>query len=201
MTQARHEALAHLALATRGGHDVAEAGVTMQALSHRPTLILRGESDDKEFLGACRAALGFDLPSVANHVADNGKVTALWLGPSEWMLLGTEISDGLKVALTNCHHALVDIGDGQQVIALTGPRADEVMAKLCPLDLDDDGMAVGRCARSVLAGVAMTLWRQPEGGYHIHVGRSFADYAWRILADAALEFGVRETIEDNRPEV
>ncbi|MFP6698507.1 MAG: sarcosine oxidase subunit gamma family protein [Alphaproteobacteria bacterium] len=205
MSQARHEPLAHLALrapisaasddaaaddATVTGDASGVAGVTMAALPYRPSLILRGESDDAAFLQGCRGALGFDLPVAPNHGAMSDGIAALWLGPSEWLVLGRGCGKRLAETLAGCRHALVTNGDGQQVIALSGPRGGDVLAKLCPLDLAGGALGPGRCTRSVLAGIAMTLWIRPGGVYHIHVGRSFADYAWRILADAGLEYGM-----------
>jgi sarcosine oxidase subunit gamma len=187
-----------LALQANVGIGKDGADVTMAALPYRPSLILRGESDDLAFRDACRAALGFDLPLAPNHVNHDETFAALWLGPSEWLVVGDGGQEKLAACLEagpkTCHFALINNGDGQQVIALSGPKARDVLAKLCPLDLDSPDLAPGRCARSVLAGIAMTLWPQYDkgdstcGGYRIHVGRSFADYAWRIIADAAIEY-------------
>ena len=198
MSQARHEPLAHLALrapnVTAASDDASpDAGVTMAALPYRPSLILRGEGNDAAFLQDCRRALGFDLPVTPNWAALSDDCAALWLGPSEWLILGQGCRERLAETLAGCRHALITNGDGQQAIALSGPRGGDVLAKLCPLDLAGGALEPGRCTRSILAGIAMTLWIRPSGVYHIHVGRSFADYAWRILADAGMEYGVAVT--------
>jgi sarcosine oxidase subunit gamma len=193
MTRARHEALAHLALAAAGETTGSEAGVTLQAAPYQPAVNLRGESGDAAFVKAFRAGMDFDLPLAANHVNSHAGATALWLGPSEWLIQSTTglVEHGrLAAALAGHRHAIVDHGDGQQIIRISGPRARDVLSKLCPLDLDGPDFAPGRCARSILARCGILLHPQPGGAYHIHVGRSFADYAWRLLADAGLEFGV-----------
>jgi sarcosine oxidase subunit gamma len=192
--QLRHEPLAHLALAAGQGQPD-DDGIALQALPYQPSFILRGESDDAAFLEAFRGGLGFNLPLAPNHAAGGAGVTAYWLGPSEWLLLGPAVSESLSQALAGTRHAMVENGDGQQVIALSGPRARDVLAKLCPLDLDGADLngadlAPGRCARSILAGCDMLLVPQDDGAYYIHVARSFADYAWRSLADACREFGL-----------
>lgn len=206
----RHEALAHLALAAKAAATGTADGVILRALPYRPSLILRGESDDGFFQAACRAALGFDLPLAPNHAVSGDGFAALWLGPSEWLILGQNGRDRLTEHLSGCRHALICNGDGQQIIALSGFQAGAVLAKLCPLDLErvlaqfPKGATLeavkrlyqGRCARSVLAGIAMTVWQPAHGIYHVHVGRSYADYAWRVLADAALEFGLAIQAED-----
>ncbi|MBT3534300.1 MAG: hypothetical protein HN478_10510 [Rhodospirillaceae bacterium] len=192
----RHDPLGHLALAAKRNDNTDSAGVTMRALPYRPSLILRGESDDTAFLEGCRKALGIDVPLAPGHVAGGDDFTALWLGPSEWLILGRNGRDRLAENLAGCHHALIDNGDGQQVIALSGARAGAVLSKLCPLDLGGPEMDPGRCARSVLAGIGVTIWRGDTGAFQMHVGRSFADYAWRIIADAGLEYGIVAILED-----
>ncbi|MDA1101159.1 MAG: sarcosine oxidase subunit gamma [Proteobacteria bacterium] len=193
MTSLRHQPLAHLALAARREPPVADAGVTLRALPYRPSIILRGESGDAGFVAAFRAGMGFELPLDPNRISSHDGVTALWLGPSEWLILGAMGPAGqgrLATALTGHHHAIINNGDGQQIIALSGPRARDVLGKLCPLDLESPDLAPGHCARSILARCSILLHPQPDGAYHIHVGRSFADYAWRLLADAGLTYGV-----------
>ncbi len=187
MNQPRHEPLAHLALAAQG-KGPEDAAVVLRALPYQPSLILRGESDDEVFLEAARTGLGFDLPLAVNHVSKGDDVTAHWLGPNEWLLLGPIASGSLSQALAGSRHAIVEHGEGRQIIALSGRRRRDVLAKLCPLDLAAPELAPGRCARSILAGCDMLLVPKAEDAYHIHVARSFADYAWRSLADAAREY-------------
>lgn len=190
MNRPRHEPLAHLALAAGGETPAPNAGLTMRALPYRAAIILRGDGDDAAFVAAFRAGLGFDLPLKPNRTGGHDDAAALWLGPSEWLVLGRDVRERLNAAMRTCRHALVDNGDGQQIIALSGPRARDVLGKLCPLDLDSPDLTPGRCARSILAGCTMLLRPLPGGVYHVHVGRSFADYAWRLLADAGMEYGV-----------
>lgn len=202
MNQPRHHPLAHLALAAGGAEPVEDAGVALTALPYRPSLILRGESGDEAFTAACRAALGFDLPLAPNHAGSHGAFTALWLGPSEWLIMGEDAGGRLRDGLAGCRHAIVLQGDGRQIIALSGPRARDVLAKLCPLDLESPDLAPGPapgpgcCARSLLARCDMLLHPQPDGAYHIHVSRSLADYAWRTLAEAGREYGVALAVGD-----
>ena len=190
MTARRHQPLDHLALAAVRETPGLDAGVTLRALPYQASIILRGEGGDAAFLAAFRAGLGFDLPVTPNHVSSHGEFTALWLGPSEWLILGDTGPAGLAKALAGQHHAIINNGDGQQVIAISGPRARDVLGKHCPLDLDGPEFAPGRCARSILARCGILLHPQPDVAFHIYVARSFADYTWRLLADAGLEYGV-----------
>ncbi|HJM91151.1 MAG: sarcosine oxidase subunit gamma family protein [Alphaproteobacteria bacterium] len=187
MNEPRHEPLDHLALAAVQTRPE-DAAVMLHAQPYQSSFILRGESDDVGFLEGFRAGLGFDLPLSPNQAADGGAVTAYWLGPNEWLLLGLAASESLTQALAGTRHAMLENGDGQQIIALSGNRCRDVLAKLCPLDLESPDLVPGRCARSILAGCSVLLVPQTDGGYRIHVARSFADYAWHSLTDAAREY-------------
>ena len=190
MTQPRHEPLAHLALAGRATDDAKNAAVVLRALPHHPSSILRGESDDPAFLEGFRGAMGFGLPITPLGVTTKNGYGAYWLGPNEWLIMGDESSEHLAASLAGCRHALIRIGDGQQIIAISGARAVDVLTKHCPLDLHDLKRSQPWCSRTVLAGIQITLRNLYDGSYHVHVGRSLADYTWRILEDAALEFNV-----------
>ena len=67
----------------------------------------------------------------------------------------------------------------------------ELLAKGCPLDLHPRAFDVGQCAQSHLAK-APILIRQldREPSFEIVVRRSFADYFWLWLEDAAAEYGL-----------
>jgi len=186
----RHSPLAHLHLAARVVVDPGDAGARMSERPPRAQLAVRGDSGDKAFVAAFKAGLGFSPPLAANTVVTHDGLAVFWLGPSEWLLVGEVPGEQLAAALADRHHALVDVSDSRIAIGLSGPRARDVLAKLCPLDLAAPALAPGRCAGTILARGHMLLHVLAEDSYDIHVHRSFADYAWRMLEDAALEYGV-----------
>jgi len=195
MTKPRQEPLAHLALGSQTTEDMTSAAVVLQALPYHPSLILRGETDDQSFLGGFRLAMGFDLPISPFCVVNHRETFALWLGPNEWLIVGDGADAKLASGLAGCHHALISVGDGQQIIAISGPRAIDVLTKHCPLDLHDQKRSQLWCTRTVLAGIQIILRSTGDSNYHLHIGRSLSDYTWRLLEDAALEFGVKTVAE------
>ncbi|NNG06032.1 MAG: hypothetical protein HKM95_18270 [Inquilinus sp.] len=104
------------------------------------------------------------------------------------------LADRLIEALAGLHATAVDIGDGATTIRLAGPRARDVLAKGCPLDLHPRAFGPGRVAQSVIAQADAVIHQTADDGggpvFEIHVRRSFAEYLWLWLADAALEFGL-----------
>jgi len=162
---------------------------------------LRGDPADRAFMAAIGRCLDMVLPTEPNTTTSKGQVTALWLGPDEWLLTcpaaDTEVfMNALAEALDGVHAALTEITDGQVVIRLAGPDAREVLAKGCPLDVHRRAFTTGAAARSTLAQASVLIHLVqdgPERGpvFDLHVARSFARYLWAWLEDAGLEYGVQ----------
>lgn len=168
------------------------------AIAERPhvgKVTLRGVPDLPAFREAAEARLGVALPLAPNTVTEGGGLTVSWVGPDEWLILtepGAEgaLIDGLREALAGVHAAVVDVGDYYTIIRLSGPRARDVMAKGCPLDLHPRAFGPGRCAGSLYGKAVIRLIQVDEAPtYDIMVRWSFADYLWRYLVDAAEEWG------------
>ena len=193
MTPSRHTPLAHLALSNPTRDDTGNAAAVLKNLPYTPCSILRGESDDLTLLEGFRKAMGFELPISPLGISERDGYSALWLGPSEWLIIGDKVSRRLNTSLAICQHALIGIGDAYQIIAVSGPRAIDVLTKHCPMDLNDLRLSHPWCSRTVLGGIQIVLRSLEVESYHVHVGRSLADYAWRLLEDAALEYSVVKT--------
>ncbi|HET8728937.1 MAG TPA: sarcosine oxidase subunit gamma family protein [Alphaproteobacteria bacterium] len=188
----RRSALAALAIAPRAD---ADAGVTLAEIPHTAKLNLRGDPTDRGFMTAVGKALDMVLPTEPNTATASGGVTALWLGPDEWLLTAapgeeSALAAKLREALSGVHAAVIDVTENSTVLRLSGPRAGDVLAKGCPLDLHPSAFAPGRAAQSLIGPVDATIHQTAPGVYEIYVRRSFAEYLWRWLEDAGAEYGV-----------
>jgi sarcosine oxidase subunit gamma len=127
-------------------------------------------------------------PSRATRV---GNVRALWLGPDEWLVLtppgaATALATDLHAALAEARGAVVDVSAQRTTLALSGPRAADVLAKGCSLDLDAGVRPPGTCVTTLLAQTGVTLVVDADG-FLVLVRPSFADYLARWLLDASVE--------------
>ena len=204
-TYQRQTALAHLGLEGRTTEEPGDAGIAMGEVPFPCLVNLRGKPKDKAFMAAAKTALGFALPTVPNSSAGGDGLTAMWLSPEEWWLLAEDesdpeaegaLADRLRKALAKTHHAVTEVGESRTRIRISGPRARDLLAKGCPLDLHPRAFGEpGQCAQTQIAKCAalVRLVAEDEGEgptFEIFVLRSFADYLWTWLEDAAGEYGM-----------
>jgi sarcosine oxidase, subunit gamma len=192
----QQSALAHFHLAARASARAGTAGVTLYERPWRGQLVLRGDIDSRAFVSALGRVLGVSAPRTPNTVKKKDDTAILWLGPDEWLIVvpgGREakLSAELRKALARQHTALTDVSDSRVVIGLTGPHARDVLMKGCSLDLHPRAFAAGHCAQTRLARAHMLLHQLDESpAYDVYAHRSFADYVWRWLENAAEEYGI-----------
>lgn len=199
----RQSALAHLGLAGRAAPERGAAGV---ALAERPfPVIVNLRGDPAELGEAFEAEFGFNLPTVPNTTAGGGELSALWLGPDEWWITaagpdyfaGPRLAERLRRALAGVFHAVTDVSESRTRIRVSGPQARALLQKGCPLDLHPRAFAPGACAQSLIAKAGVVLRALPgasgadsEPDFEILVLRSYAEYLWLWLEDAAQEYGL-----------
>jgi len=134
-------------------------------------------------------AFGVALPEEACRANAACDRAALWLGPDEHLLLGPAgdapaIAAQLASALAGIPHSLVDVGQRQVAVRVSGPDAGELLNSGCPLDLDPLAFPPGMCTRTVIGKAEAVLWRKTAAEYHLEVWRSFAGYVVDWLREA-----------------
>lgn len=181
--------------AVRGANSASSVGVTLFERPFLGHLNLRGNPNDPAFADTCAQVLGTALPLTPNTVAEGQSLLVAWLGPNEWLVMSEpdardDLAADLRTALGDVHSAVTDVTGGQTVIALHGEHAAEVLAKGSPLDLHPRVLGAGRCAQTVVAkSAAFIRVIEPGEAFEVVVRRSFADYLWQWLRDAAGEYG------------
>ncbi|HKH50250.1 MAG TPA: sarcosine oxidase subunit gamma family protein [Mycobacterium sp.] len=154
---------------------------------------------DPDGAAASRASaiLGLELPTAPSTYVSNDTLTAIWMGPDEWLIAaGTrsaaELEAQLRAAVAEHGGAAVDVSAQRTTLRLSGPDAREVLAKGCSLDLHPKVFTKGTAAQTMLglAGVVLIALNDAGTDYGILVRSSFARYLADWLIDAAEEFGV-----------
>jgi len=197
----RFGALDHLGLAARAVADPGASGLWLSERRFLAKLDLRGDPGKPEFMQAAGSVLdGFHPRIIPNTAVRTDAFDLLWLGPDEWLVVakaGAEaaMAARLAAAVTPQGGTVTDVTESRTTIVVSGPRARDVLAKGCPLDLHHRKFQPGDCAQSLVARVGVILMRADDGStpaprFELHVLRSMADYLWRFLEDAGAEYGV-----------
>ncbi|MFD4506569.1 sarcosine oxidase subunit gamma [Streptomyces sp. NPDC058457] len=143
---------------------------------------------------AVALALGFQLPLEPDTVVHAGEVTAVWLGPDEWLVVGRpgterDLESRIRTAAGDEPVAVTDVSAQRTTLLVGGPRARDLLAHGCALDLHPRAFGPGRCAQTTLARTQVVLVARDEtrAGFWVLVRSSFAGYLVDWLLDAAVE--------------
>jgi len=140
----------------------------------------------QDAVASLSSALGVALPTKPKASATGSGITALWLGPEEWLLIGPEGTDFVALAAkADVFHSAVDVSHRNIAIMVTGPGARATVNSACPHDLTEASFPVGACVRTVFGKMEIVLYREAEQTYRVECWRSFADYCFGMLAEGA----------------
>jgi len=157
---------------------------------------LRGNLENKEFTSKIGKILGMILPKEACSTSTKEKITLLWLGPNEWLLVSnneipkeTNINELEQVLFDNISKtnlgAITNVTDHFTIFKLSGSNIFEVLSKSCPFDFSSDDFGDNKAVQTILNHVDVTIHQRSENDVDLYVRRSFADYLWHWLKDSA----------------
>jgi len=179
---------------TQPGHyGAAGTAVTFAEATMAAAWNVHGRAGHLPFAYQVQALFGVALPGAANAIARSDRVTALWLGPTSWLLVAgaLPLSDftARREALNAAGGALFDVSDARIAWTIAGSRAATVLAKGCPVDFHVGRFAPGTCAQSMLGHVNALFVRDADDRFTLLVARSFARDVWHALCESAEEYG------------
>ncbi|AKU12024.1 sarcosine oxidase gamma subunit family protein [Azoarcus sp. CIB] len=159
-------------------------------------LVLRGNAGDEAFRNGVERALGLALPLELGPISlDEARGLSIqWMSPDEWLIIvpsGQEFAAeaALRAELSG-HYAVMNTSGGQTVLELSGPCVRELLMKCTPYDVHPRNFPVGKGVTSVFAKSSAVIRRVGEARWELVIRRSFADYLYSWILDAAEEFGV-----------
>lgn len=165
-------------------------GVRVREVVFEGKISLRGEG--ASFHAATEKALSLKLPVIASTAAYGKAVSALWLGPDEWLIIVPDaerqtILDSLQKALSGQHAAVVDVSAARIVIELEGEKARTLLEKGCLLDLHPRTFKPGQCLSTIIAktNVVIEQTRQDPLTYRLYLRPSFARHFAAWMSEAA----------------
>ncbi len=149
-------------------------------------ITLRACIDTKGLVPAIKAVTGLGLPD-ARRIVGQGETFVGWMSPDEYLLILPygDVQNALNTIATKLagqHHLAADVSDARAVFRVEGPKAAQVIAKLCPVDLD--ALEPGELRRTRAAQVAAAFWRDGDG-FTLVSFRSVAGYVMGLLTHSA----------------
>lgn len=133
------------------------------------TSVAPSRGKEKALSDALKAAHGMALPGVNRSTGKAGN-RAVWFARGQCMLVGPtpDISLGK-------HAALTDQSDAWAVVRLEGDGAEDVLARLVPVDLRPTQFKRGHTARTQLMHMMASVTRVGDRAFQIMVFRSMAE--------------------------
>ena len=150
-------------------------------------ITLRAKPDVAGLAEAIKAAVGTGVPA-RREIEVAGDRAAGWMGPDEYLLIlpydqTAAALAAISAALKGAHHLAVAVSDARAVFRVEGAKADQVLAKLSPVDFAT--LAPKELRRTRAAQVAAAFWKD-EGGYTVVCFRSVAGYMMGLLTHSAM---------------
>jgi sarcosine oxidase, subunit gamma len=199
----RHESPFDAAL---GGdpREIAAPGVIVGECAIAAQIAVTGD------MAAAAATLGAIVdqvpPAHPNHIAGKDPYL-LWLAPDKRLIASQsadrfELTRRLTAALAGKLAAVSDVTDGMAALDILGPRARDLVAMGCGLDLDPQTFTPLVSARTVFANQPVLIYplaipevrwepgtaripQLPNRGYRLHIDRSLLHYLWKWLKQSA----------------
>lgn len=175
------------AVSALDGKEAAGGFATVREAGLQGMITLRGDLSSAKVKAAVKAAAGVAIPA-QRRIAMKGDRGAGWMSPDELLILVPygdvrETIAGLNAALAGQHALVADVSDARAMFRVSGPKADQVLRKLCPVDFDR--LAEGELRRTRAAQVAAALWKSGADEFTIVSFRSVAGYVFATLEMSA----------------
>jgi sarcosine oxidase, subunit gamma len=172
------------------GHAASDGFASIHEIGPLGMITLRAsvatKAEEKTLAAAVKAACGQAVPG-HRRIHQAGERACAWMSPDEFLIIlpYDAVKAGLRAletAFAGAHYLAADVSDARAVFRIEGPRADQVLRKLTPADLDV--LQPGEMRRSRVAQVAAAFWRDGDG-FTLVAFRSVATYVFGLLAESA----------------
>jgi len=157
---------------------------------------LRGNIENKEFVSKVGKILGIILPKEACSTTMKDKVTTMWLGPNEWLIVSNEkmqketntyeLENVLyeNISKTNLG-SITNVTDQFTIFSLSGSSIIKTLSKSCPFNFESDNFSNNKVIQTILNHTDVTIHKKNENNIDLYVRRSFAKHLWDWLKDSS----------------
>ena len=157
---------------------------------------LRGDLENKDFVSKAGKILGMILPKEACSTSTKEKITCMWLGPNEWLLVSNdtvdkksneyELEEALYKDISKANlGAITNVSDHYTIFNLTGSNIFEILSKGSPFNFDSENFGDNKVIQTILNHVDVTIHRKSKEDVDLYVRRSFSDHLWAWIKDSS----------------
>jgi heterotetrameric sarcosine oxidase gamma subunit len=162
------------------------AGLRIDEVRGRTILQVTGfDSAAEQRLAAC---LGAPLPK--KSLFARGGIELVWLAPARWLAAST--LDGFEVRLRGALApacAVLDVTHAYSILRLEWIRLRDILAEVCPLDLDSRQFPPGSAARSTFLDYSTAIYiARSESVFEVYLPRTLARSGRHDLETLARRF-------------
>ncbi len=191
--------LSRIYVAGRHGVKESAAGLTLAELGDFELVQVMARRGMWSAAGqACKEAYGKAAPARPQAIEADGALL-IWSGPDQFLVLSARAAGG-NSAMGTARSAfagmasLSEQSDGRSLIRVAGPRARDMLAKVCSLDLHPAVFPDGAAAATSIDHTSVNLWRGKDDGgaavFYLLVFSTFAESLWHTLLDSGAEYGI-----------
>jgi len=154
-----------------------------------------------EFQERVRASSGADLPVEMYRGVTHADSHLVRITQHQYWWISAGSTSMLRLAreLPASAGTVTVLSASRVRIRITGPKARDVLAQGIALDLHPAAFQLGRSAQTGLHHTGVFLERVGDDSYEIYVQRTYAEWIWDWLIDAALPFGYDTVAEEPAP--
>ena len=136
------------------------------------------------------------LPTEANTSAFSEKLTSLWLGPDEWMIISNDKQDKNtntfeieEFLFNNISKAklgsVTNVTDQFVIINISGDKVFDLLSTGCPLNFNEFKTKKGAVAQTLLLQVDVIFHHKEINSVNIFIRRSFSEHLMSWIDDTA----------------
>jgi sarcosine oxidase subunit gamma len=145
-----------------------------------------------EFKGRVQEVLGCELPPRVGEVRGVRGTQIFLTGPAQfWIFIqdNPALIPALKVAISPEIGAITTLSHSRTCLSIEGVASREILASAIALDLHPEVFRLGHFALTGWHHTPILLFRTGEDRYELCAMRTFAQWVWEGLLDAALPLG------------
>lgn len=158
---------------------IQQGGVTLAAADIGPIWsIMPFSGRQKDVSAVLKESYGFVLPAPGRSTR-KGSVSCQWMGRGQAFLIGAQPESSLAGLA-----AVTEQTDAWASAELSGAGAEDVLARLIPVDVSARTFKRGHCARTLCGHVPISILRSGAQSFQIMAFRSMAQVLAHDLGEA-----------------